>query len=398
MIRLSLNSFFFRRARLLRSERATIRRRDQLAHPSLQALEDRFAPATISWTNPLGGNWGTPSNWDANRVPTGSDDVLINQTGITITHSFGIDSVRSLTSQAAVVISGGSLTLGAALSQINDNLTTSGNGTLVLNNATLSGVGSLINGATFLAEANSNINAALTNASGATVRVLGNAFSAGGALTVANGFTNDGLIDLTSINGNSPATLSVGDGTLTNAPDGLIRSSVGTNGTRTLNAQIDNQGTISALQGLIVGNNGHTFTCTAGILNADAGQVLAISGGTSVFGNGTMLAGSGTVDLAGAQILALASDLTLPNTGAGLTLSGIVNVLGPGSLFNQRTLDLTGDTVNTALINQGVLLAEGNSNLNGALTNAPGAIVRVPGFYLDPAYDSSSLTLITRSN
>jgi len=387
MSRLSLNSPFFQTARLSRRGRSTTRRRNQRFRPKLQALEDRFAPATISWTNPLGGNWGTPSNWDANRVPTASDDVIINQTGISITHSFGIDSVRSLTSQAAVDISGGSLTLGTALSQINDTLTTSGDGTLVLNNATLSGSGAVFNQGTLLAEGSSNLNGALTNAPGAILRVLGNAFSGAGTLTVANGFTNDGLIDLTSTGGFAPATLSVGNGTLTNAPDGLIQASAGTGGQRTLNAQLDNQGSLEAFTDItldkssaaqlnegtinVIGGNmtvnqqstTATFT-NLGTITVESSFSFTIGNGTFTNFSGGVLTG-GTFDIAGtlrfpnAAITSNAATIILEGTAAQIVdptnhdaLAGLVgnafagvliiqygrNFTAPGTFSNAGTL------------------------------------------------------------
>src|SRR4051794_19862768 len=72
----------------------------------LERLEDRTLPATFHWVNAAGGNWGTASNWDLNTVPTASDDVVISQTGITVTHSSGAGAVNSLTSQARIALSG----------------------------------------------------------------------------------------------------------------------------------------------------------------------------------------------------------------------------------------------------------------------------------------------------
>src|SRR5262249_16450262 len=55
-------------------------------------------------------------NWDANRVPGAADDAVISLTGITVTHSANvIDSIKSLTSQAAVNLSGGTLNVSGTL-------------------------------------------------------------------------------------------------------------------------------------------------------------------------------------------------------------------------------------------------------------------------------------------
>jgi hypothetical protein len=91
--------------------------------PTLEALEERALLSTVSWINPSGGDWDTPSNWSSNAVPGANDAVVINLPGAIVTHSANIaDSVYSLTSQDALVLSGGSLSLAAA-STINNNFT-----------------------------------------------------------------------------------------------------------------------------------------------------------------------------------------------------------------------------------------------------------------------------------
>jgi hypothetical protein len=75
---------------------------------ALEPLEARTLLSTINWISTSSGDWDTAINWDANRVPTSSDDVVINVPGVTITHALGVsDSVDSLTSQEALVLSGG---------------------------------------------------------------------------------------------------------------------------------------------------------------------------------------------------------------------------------------------------------------------------------------------------
>jgi RHS repeat-associated protein len=83
-------------------------------YPIFEALENRVLPAQITWINGAGGDWGTASNWDLNRVPIASDDAVINQSGIVVTHQQGNDTVHSLSSTAALAISGGGLTIGSS--------------------------------------------------------------------------------------------------------------------------------------------------------------------------------------------------------------------------------------------------------------------------------------------
>jgi hypothetical protein len=180
------------------------------------------------------------------------------------------------------------------------------------------------------------INGPLLTTAGSTLRVLADAFFSSANLTVANGFTNNGLIELTSVNGPIDATLSVTNGTLTNAAGKTIASLVGGGGQRTLNAQVTNLGTIDVDQDLSISNSSRTFTTSAGTLDVASGKVLTINSGTTVFGAGTVFVGGGTIDLAGTHTLNLGSNFTLTNA-APLTLSGSVTVNGPGALINQRT-------------------------------------------------------------
>ena len=84
--------------------------------PRLELLEDRTLPSTVNWINPAGGDWDTAGNWQdslgVNRLPGAADDVVISQSGITVSHAAGVtDSVNSLTSQAAISITGGTLVI-----------------------------------------------------------------------------------------------------------------------------------------------------------------------------------------------------------------------------------------------------------------------------------------------
>ena len=92
-------------------------------------LEDRTLLSTVTWINPSGGDWDTPSNWSTDALPGPSDDVVIDLLGITVTHSSSAsDSVNSLTissSQSALDISNGALAL---------NTTSSIAGSLALKN------------------------------------------------------------------------------------------------------------------------------------------------------------------------------------------------------------------------------------------------------------------------
>jgi hypothetical protein len=114
--------------RLASSRRKGKRQLPRGIRPALEVLEDRRLLATINWANTQGGDWGVAGNWDLNRVPTASDDVVINVgSNITITHSSGTDSVNSLYDQQNLSITGGSLTVTNSFTQgANDSLTAQG--------------------------------------------------------------------------------------------------------------------------------------------------------------------------------------------------------------------------------------------------------------------------------
>src|SRR5262249_20177171 len=96
---------------------------ERIANLRLQRLEDRTVPnnATIYWDG--GGNdftWNNAANWsDAvthlDRLPGPNDDVEIDYgaNDFAVVHSAGSDSIRSLTSRANLVHSGGDLSLAA---------------------------------------------------------------------------------------------------------------------------------------------------------------------------------------------------------------------------------------------------------------------------------------------
>src|SRR5262245_846923 len=116
----------------------------------LESLEDRVLPTTFNWTSLTDGNWNDPANWNGGGValPGAGDGGVINVSGITITHSAGTDSIKSLTfatpfNDSILDISGGSLAISSS-SSISDTLRVSSTGTLSLGAAlTVSSTGTV---------------------------------------------------------------------------------------------------------------------------------------------------------------------------------------------------------------------------------------------------------------
>ncbi len=75
--------------------------------------------ATVAWVGGSG-DWNTPGNWSTGALPGANDDVVIDRPGdITVTHSSAANSVKSLLSEEAFVLSGGSLTVSGTV-QVNN--------------------------------------------------------------------------------------------------------------------------------------------------------------------------------------------------------------------------------------------------------------------------------------
>src|SRR5262249_19679637 len=87
-------------------------RRSTVVRLRLERLEDRAMPSVVTWINPASGDWAEPSNWSTGTLPSANDDVVIAVAGeITVTHSVGTDTIRSLVSQERIALTGGSLSI-----------------------------------------------------------------------------------------------------------------------------------------------------------------------------------------------------------------------------------------------------------------------------------------------
>ncbi|HXE81969.1 MAG TPA: hypothetical protein VN513_01410 [Gemmatimonadales bacterium] len=280
----------------------------------------------------------------------------------------------------------------------------------------------LANQGTLIESGSSAINGAFTNASGATLRVQGNGTYGLGTLTFANGFANDGAIQLTDTTSSYGATLAVTSGTLLNDAGATIEALLGTSGPRNLNAQLDNQGTINvasaANQGLTLNKagadhqNSGTIAITGGDLSITqsgttpsftntgaitvaAGDTFRVSGGAFSHDGGS-IGGAGALSLSSVTAAAFnvahaiaamvitnstASFATSQSTGAtGFQfVSSTIN--GPGLLTNDlgRSLNVRASTINADLDNHGTLLVNGSSSFNGALTTADTSLIQVQG-------------------
>src|SRR5436309_644352 len=86
----------------------------------LERMESRVLLSAISWTGLAGDNlWTTPGNWSGNALPGAADDVTISVVGNpTIVINGGTQTINSLTSDEAITLSNGTLSV-ATTSQVN---------------------------------------------------------------------------------------------------------------------------------------------------------------------------------------------------------------------------------------------------------------------------------------
>ncbi len=216
------------------------------------------------------------------------------------------------------------------------------------------------------------INGAFVNEADATTRVRAYTYYSGNSeyatLNVSSGFTNAGTIELTdsyhSSNTYTYVTLNV-DGVLLNDTAGVINvtSTLGGVGRRTLNAALDNRGTINVDRA--------TKIEAAGIDHVNSGAINFAAGGTTVKNFG-VFTNSGTLSFAAAGTV-ISSFTTFTNTDTGL-LSGVgVRLTDFATLTNAGAVTIDGGAFETDaftdMTNSGTVTVSGaNWNLSSYAT------------------------------
>ncbi|MGE3817844.1 MAG: putative Ig domain-containing protein, partial [Isosphaeraceae bacterium] len=347
-----------------------------------------------------------------------------NWSGGTVTASNG----ASVKNQPSATMTISSTTVGG-------DVTLTNAGTLTVFNTTVNGPGTLTNAAGgALMLANVAINAALANAGTVTVGASGGTLSGGlsnaagavlrvqpgsfpgwggdATLTVAQGFTNAGAIDLTTSAGNSGTSrLAVTAGALVNA--GAITASAGGGGGRVLAAELDNRGSLTVSQPLTLAKAsarhansgaidvaGGNLTVTqsgtapgfanAGTITVGAGRTLAVSGGTlGNFSNGTLTGGtynvSGTFQFPNAAVVTIAADVVLDGA-----FSRIIDQNGKDALTNLATVSAGGRFTIQGGRNHA---STGELRNAGQLTIATGSILSAGDYIQDNGTTTVSGTL-----
>ena len=331
--------------------------------------------ATVSWIG-ASGDWNTPANWTNSMLPGPDDDVVIDRPGdITITHSSGTHSVKSLQSQENFVLSGGSLSFSNA-SQFSTSLTLSG-GTLAgsgdvtvtgmfdWSNGTMSGSGRTIIAATGglnLGGANTRIlSRVLQNDGAANWTGSGLLLMAGGTFNNNGSFTINSASPLSSY-GNGPGVNAFNNaGTFTKQGAGTASFTINANG----NVPFNNNGTVDVQAG--------TLTCTAG--GSNSGSITANAGGTMLFNAsythapGSSLNGAGTVTISSGThtfpIGTFTPTGTVNFSGGTITINNTFTPAGLGPI-NSATVNFNAaETFGSLTLSGGTLAGSGDVTVTG---------------------------------
>jgi RHS repeat-associated protein len=248
--------------------------------------------------------------------------------------------------------------------------TTSSNA-LTLVGATLNGAASASGQASFVVSAGGSSTLSGTLAHGVTVTVQADASHGDATLNATNGAVNNGTINLTSTSSGQTAHLTSA-GTFTNGATGIVAVLTGTGGSRDLNGNVVNQGTITVPSGITLTLQNGVFTQNGGSINASGS--LASSQETLNFNSGTStLNGAGTL-----------STSTFNFNGGLLAVGGFQGLQQSIFNFNGGTISgavtLIGSTLNsiaTAIGPASFVVSAGSSISTLSGTLAQGVTVTV---------------------
>ncbi len=319
----------------------------------------------------------------------------------TLQNGRSFTAAGSFTNAGAVAISSGStLTFNSGGSSTGTIAIATGtlNGTGVVTNAgTLNLTGGTIdiglaNQGLLVAQGAGAIDSAagaLTTTATSTIRVQGSDIFGDSVLTVANGFTNNGTIELTTAGADPSrsATLNVTAGTLTNA--GAINSLVGAgldgNSGRSLGVELVNQGTVNVNMPLTLDEAGAAHVNSAGgVIDATNGDLTVMQSGASASftNNGTMDIGAGHAVTVNGGTFTNFDAVTGTLTGGTYNIAGTFQFPGASIVTNAANITLSGAP-------PGIEDLAGNNALANLAANS-GSLTLTGGTVLGTAGDFSN--------
>jgi hypothetical protein len=373
--------------------------------PALDLLESRTLPANVTWVGGSG-DWTDPGHWSTGALPGSGDDAFISQANVTViynttteVHSLVVDGLNAtlaflggqLDAATTTVRNTSTLSLSGGILNVQQDLLVDG-GTLNFNGGAIPGQPAVRNSilnlgsanpATFVIQGNTTLTGNV--AFGQTLWVQGRNFVGSATLRSAAGFSNAGTIRLESIDQALwNANVVVSSGALTNATGGTLRAGAGPGGTRVIDGNVVNQGTLTVEPGcslFAVRTGGPTFDQNAGSISADG--PFSHEGGRFNFNGGAL---SGSVAVRSAQ-LSVAATVTTPSTVLALGNSTLLDNASPAvtvwvqgrNVIGSATLTIAAGAGNAGTLRLESIDAGWNvtvSVASGALTNAPSGTIR----------------------
>ncbi|MCL4860855.1 MAG: carboxypeptidase regulatory-like domain-containing protein [Caldilineaceae bacterium] len=353
------------------------------------------------WDGPVTGSWQTAANWNDNTLPGPADHVYIPVTA-TVTFDAGSASIHSLTSDGALKVTNGTLSIAAA-SAIHNGLTVSGGaltgsdsitttGMLTWTGGTLSGSGQTVAAGGLL------INGSVT-LDGRTLENGGAATWTGGHIALNNGAVLHNRVGASFTAQNIGYNINASSGALghfINAGS-LVKEGASTN---TIFARVTNSGDVRITAGTLGLNGGGT---NSGLLEVASGATLSLSTapfaltssgtlrGAGQMSFGSLSSGSfvveGVYDIGGGTSVSGATTfppgVTLQNLGSLLNVSNGTLTLNSGEPVSLPALRLSGgaltgsDSITTTgmltwtggtLSGSGQTVAAGGLLINGSVT------------------------------
>jgi hypothetical protein len=361
----------------------------------VNSLEPRTLLAAVMWDGGGGDfQWSNPLNWDTDTLPGEGDDVTIEfgANDFTVVHSGGTNSIKSLTSVAALDIAGGTLLVNSA-STVDGDLQLSGtlggtadidvSGLFTWNNGTLVGVGGhgslTANGGTaIVANSHSEMRGGFryVNPAGQTATWTGNRAI---FLSDRSIFQNDGTLDLqqsgTGVGDRDDMSEFINTGTV------LKSQSAGESFFTT--GVIINSGLIDVQSGdLYLGYYEPSQTTNTGTIHGALDTTIFVFSG---------LDSSGTIDADRVQFLhgtqSISGEFAANDTQvyrSDVTMTGTIASLGALGV-DGATLNLTaatfmsgGETLDSLNLN-GTLVTDEDLTVSGLFTWNNGSLVGVGG-------------------
>jgi hypothetical protein len=366
-------------------------RRGERLLPRVEQLEDRTLLSTINWTNPAGGDWNDPANWDLHRVPTLGDAVAINLTDsagnrpiVTVTTGAVADTVScnnplvidggALTatntisvggSAAALDLLGGTVSSGAGIAVVGAQFDYAGGsvgGPIVLNSGALAfGTGPL-NPLTVTVSGGATTVTGTVPA-GIVLDVLDNS-----TLQTTGTVTNSGTIVLNSVS-STWSELAI-SGSLTNTSSGVIEAAAGAGGQRRFwGGDLINQGVIAVDTGVSVSFG--TQANQSLELDQQSGEIDVA--GFVQFNSGLLNFSGGTINAVAPTASSTAGEFQVNNgtidVSSAAAASSAITVAGNVQLVENRSPNVTIDVIDSRLTAEAGAVNDGTIVLSSITTN-----------------------------